>query len=63
VFRREYAGRVGDLESNDVALQKPGNDHSRGEKPHEGDQSKKRYIMLADVKERLMQKRRVHVLV
>jgi len=44
-----------DLESaektpNDLALQKPGDDQSGGEKPDEADQSKDRYVMTADVK-------------
>jgi hypothetical protein len=48
---------------NDLALQKPGNDYSGSEKPDEGDQSKDRYVTLADVKQRVLQKRRFHVLV
>jgi len=46
-----------------LALQKPGNDHSGGEKPDEADQAKDGYVMLADAKQRLLRKRYVHVLV
>jgi hypothetical protein len=48
---------------NDVALQKPRNDHSGSEKSDEADQSKERYVTLTDVKQRLLQKRYVHVIV
>ena len=48
---------------NDLALQKPGNDQSGGEKPDEGNQSKDRYVVTADVKQRPLQERYVHVLV
>jgi hypothetical protein len=48
---------------NDVALQKPRSDYSSREKPDEGDQSKERYVPLANVKQWLLQKRHVHVLV
>ena len=48
---------------DDLALQEPGNNHSGGEKCDEGDQSKDSYLVLADVKERLLQERYVHVLV
>src|SRR5262249_31827678 len=48
---------------NDLALQKPGNDQSGGKKPDEGDQSKDRYVVLASIKQRPLQKGYVHVLV
>ena len=48
---------------NDLALQKPGDDQSGREKPGEGDKSKDRYVLMADVKQRLLEKRYVHVLV
>ena len=48
---------------NDLALQKPGNDQSGGEKSDEGNQSKDRYVVTADVKQRPLQERHVHVLV
>jgi hypothetical protein len=40
---------------NDLALQKPGNDQSGGEKPDEGNQSKDRYVVMTDVKQRPLQ--------
>jgi hypothetical protein len=46
---------------NDLALQKPGNNHSGGEKPDKGDQPKDRYVVTADVKQRPLQERYVHV--
>src|SRR5262249_3008320 len=49
--------------ANDLALQKPGDDQSGGEKPDEGDQSKDGYIVMADVKQRLLEERYVHALV
>src|SRR6266550_1592231 len=57
-----------DLESaeetpNDLALQKSGNDHSGGEKSDEGDQSQDRHVTLADMKQRLLEKRHFHALV
>ena len=57
-----------DLESaektpDDLTLQKPANDHSGGEERDEGDQSKDRHVMTADVEQRTLQQRYIHVLV
>ena len=48
---------------NGLALQKPRNDQSSGEKPDEGNQSKDRYVVMTDVKQRPLQERYFHVLV
>ena len=57
-----------DLESaektaDDLALQKPADDDSGGEERDEGDQSKDRDVMTANVEQRTLQQRYIHVLV
>jgi hypothetical protein len=46
-----------------LTLQKPGDDQPGGEKTDERDQSQDRYVAMAEVKQRLLEERDVHVLV
>jgi hypothetical protein len=46
---------------DDLALQKSRNDQSGGEKPGKGNEPKNRYVMMANVKQRPLQKRYLHV--